>query len=216
MILYFNVLPSIVSYKARRWCNCKIWHSLQLAIHRGMIETIQVLEELWIIYFDSYNSYWFAYRSCSPHSVLKSHAGESEKILREAFAEAGNHAKLGKPSVIFIDEIDALSPRRDSRYLKNRQFFFFLPFLFLLLFEQSELLTFYVDAKVTKEKMKSVLKWTEKSLEDKISRKSSIIPYDVILPVEWLTSLIKWGNIIAKISSLLSAGTNTIYRNYVD
>lgn len=105
--------------------------------------------------------------------------------MREAFAEAGNHAKLGKPSVIFIDEIDALSPRRDSRYLKIRQFFlFFFPFLFLLLFERSELLTFYVDAKVTKEKMKSVLKWTEKSLEDKISRKSSIIPYDVILPVE--------------------------------
>ncbi|KAL8518509.1 hypothetical protein ACS0TY_009756 [Phlomoides rotata] len=51
----------------------------------------------------------------SPHSVLKSHAGESEKILREAFAEAGHHAKLGKPSVIFIDEIDALCPRRDSR-----------------------------------------------------------------------------------------------------
>ncbi|KAL7096839.1 hypothetical protein ACP275_10G105400 [Erythranthe tilingii] len=51
----------------------------------------------------------------SPHSVHKSHAGESEKILREAFAEAANHARLGKPSVIFIDEIDALCPRRDSR-----------------------------------------------------------------------------------------------------
>ncbi|KAK6157832.1 hypothetical protein DH2020_012080 [Rehmannia glutinosa] len=51
----------------------------------------------------------------SPHSVHKSHAGESEKILREAFAEAAYHAKLGKPSVIFIDEIDALCPRRDPR-----------------------------------------------------------------------------------------------------
>ncbi|XP_057494051.1 cell division control protein 48 homolog B-like isoform X2 [Actinidia eriantha] len=51
----------------------------------------------------------------SPHSVHKAHAGESEKILREAFAEASSHAKLGKPSVIFIDEIDALCPRRDSR-----------------------------------------------------------------------------------------------------
>ncbi|GER39195.1 cell division control protein 48 B [Striga asiatica] len=51
----------------------------------------------------------------SPHSVHKSHAGESEKILREAFAEAASHAKLGKPSVVFIDEIDALCPRRDSR-----------------------------------------------------------------------------------------------------
>ncbi|KAK2967787.1 hypothetical protein RJ640_008007 [Escallonia rubra] len=51
----------------------------------------------------------------SPHSVHRAHAGESEKILREAFAEAASHAKLGKPSVIFIDEIDVLCPRRDSR-----------------------------------------------------------------------------------------------------
>ncbi|XAR65291.1 hypothetical protein NMG60_11009358 [Bertholletia excelsa] len=51
----------------------------------------------------------------SPHSVHRAPAGESEKILREAFAEASSHAKLGKPSVIFIDEIDALCPRRNFR-----------------------------------------------------------------------------------------------------
>ncbi|XP_060215099.1 cell division control protein 48 homolog B [Lycium barbarum] len=51
----------------------------------------------------------------SPHSVHRAHAGESEKILREAFSEASSRAKLGKPSVIFLDEIDALCPRRDSR-----------------------------------------------------------------------------------------------------
>ncbi|CAN4124601.1 unnamed protein product [Withania somnifera] len=51
----------------------------------------------------------------SPHSVHRAHAGESEKILREAFSEASSQAKLGKPSVIFLDEIDALCPRRDSR-----------------------------------------------------------------------------------------------------
>ncbi|XP_075482643.1 cell division control protein 48 homolog B [Primulina tabacum] len=51
----------------------------------------------------------------SPHSVHRSHVGESEKILREAFAEANSHLTSGKPSVIFIDEIDALCPRRDSR-----------------------------------------------------------------------------------------------------
>ncbi|KAI4313887.1 hypothetical protein L6164_026833 [Bauhinia variegata] len=51
----------------------------------------------------------------SPHSVHGAHAGESERILREAFAEASSHAALGKPSVIFIDEIDALCPRRDSK-----------------------------------------------------------------------------------------------------
>ncbi|KAH1131961.1 hypothetical protein J1N35_003339 [Gossypium stocksii] len=51
----------------------------------------------------------------SPHSVHRAHAGESERILREAFSEASSHASSGKPSVIFIDEIDALCPRRDSR-----------------------------------------------------------------------------------------------------
>ncbi|KAL6990792.1 Cell division control protein 48 B [Sarracenia purpurea var. burkii] len=51
----------------------------------------------------------------SPHSVHRAHAGESERILRETFAEASSHANLGKPSVIFIDEIDVLCPRRDSR-----------------------------------------------------------------------------------------------------
>ncbi|XP_030959456.1 cell division control protein 48 homolog B-like [Quercus lobata] len=51
----------------------------------------------------------------SPHSVHRAHAGESEKVVREAFSEASSHAMLGKPSVIFIDEIDALCPRRDFR-----------------------------------------------------------------------------------------------------
>ncbi|XP_043706821.1 cell division control protein 48 homolog B [Telopea speciosissima] len=52
----------------------------------------------------------------SPHSVHRGHAGESERILREAFSEASLHASSSdKPSVIFIDEIDALCPRRDSR-----------------------------------------------------------------------------------------------------
>ncbi|KAF7137854.1 hypothetical protein RHSIM_Rhsim07G0164700 [Rhododendron simsii] len=50
-------------------------------------------------------------RQNSPHSVHRAHAGESERILRDAFAEASSHTKLGKPSVIFIDEIDALCPR---------------------------------------------------------------------------------------------------------
>ncbi|GMN42017.1 hypothetical protein TIFTF001_011230 [Ficus carica] len=52
---------------------------------------------------------------CSPHSVHRAHTGESEKFLREAFTEASSHSKSGKPSVIFIDEIDALCPRRDSK-----------------------------------------------------------------------------------------------------
>ncbi|CAN6972188.1 unnamed protein product [Brassica rapa subsp. trilocularis] len=51
----------------------------------------------------------------SPHSVHRAHAGESEKVLREAFAEASSHAGSDKPSVIFIDEIDVLCPKRSSR-----------------------------------------------------------------------------------------------------
>ncbi|XP_019433602.1 PREDICTED: cell division control protein 48 homolog B [Lupinus angustifolius] len=51
----------------------------------------------------------------SPHSVHRAQAGESERILRKAFSDASSHVALGKSSVIFIDEIDALCPRRDSK-----------------------------------------------------------------------------------------------------
>ncbi|XP_020257655.1 cell division control protein 48 homolog B isoform X2 [Asparagus officinalis] len=51
----------------------------------------------------------------NPYSVHKAHAGESEKFLREAFSEAYSHALSGKPSVIFIDEIDSICPRRNNR-----------------------------------------------------------------------------------------------------
>ncbi|TKY69568.1 Cell division control protein 48-like B [Spatholobus suberectus] len=51
----------------------------------------------------------------SPHSVHRAHAGESERILREAFSVASSHVALGQSSVIFIDEIDALCARRDSK-----------------------------------------------------------------------------------------------------
>ncbi|CAN1319488.1 Cell division control protein 48 homolog B [Linum perenne] len=47
--------------------------------------------------------------------VIRAHAGESERIMREAFADASTNAVAGKPSVVFIDEIDAMCPRRDSR-----------------------------------------------------------------------------------------------------
>ncbi|KGN51985.1 cell division control protein 48 homolog B [Cucumis sativus] len=55
----------------------------------------------------------------SPHSVHRAHAGESEKVLREAFTKASSLAISGRPSVIFIDEIDALCPPRDSRREQN-------------------------------------------------------------------------------------------------
>lgn len=49
------------------------------------------------------------------YSVHRAHAGESEKFLREMFSEAYSHASKGKPSVIFVDEIDAICPRRNNR-----------------------------------------------------------------------------------------------------
>ncbi|KAL6903636.1 hypothetical protein ACP4OV_004449 [Aristida adscensionis] len=51
----------------------------------------------------------------SPYSVHKAHVGEGEKFLREAFSEAYSQASRGKPAVIFIDELDAICPRRDNR-----------------------------------------------------------------------------------------------------
>ncbi|PKA58276.1 Cell division control protein 48 like B [Apostasia shenzhenica] len=42
-------------------------------------------------------------------------AGESEKFLREAFSQAYSYASSGKPSVIFIDEIDVLCPQPNNR-----------------------------------------------------------------------------------------------------
>lgn len=55
----------------------------------------------------------------SPHSIFSPYAGESERLLREAFSEASSHASLGVPAVIFIDEIDALCSHRDSRYMRR-------------------------------------------------------------------------------------------------
>ena len=43
-------------------------------------------------------------------------AGESERRLREAFEAAEATAKSGRASVIFLDEIDALCPRRDAQH----------------------------------------------------------------------------------------------------
>ena len=47
----------------------------------------------------------------------KAHAGEGEKFLREAFSEAYSQASQGRPAIIFIDELDAICPRRNSRYV---------------------------------------------------------------------------------------------------
>ncbi|WVZ86279.1 hypothetical protein U9M48_033085 [Paspalum notatum var. saurae] len=51
----------------------------------------------------------------NPYSVHKAHVGEGEKFLREAFSEAYSQASRGKPAVIFIDELDAICPRRNNK-----------------------------------------------------------------------------------------------------
>ncbi|TVU15374.1 hypothetical protein EJB05_38892 [Eragrostis curvula] len=51
----------------------------------------------------------------NPYSVHKAHVGEGEKFLRDAFSEAYSQAALGKPALIFIDELDSICPRRNSR-----------------------------------------------------------------------------------------------------
>lgn len=46
--------------------------------------------------------------------VVGAYTGQSERQLREAFAEAEEKAASGKPVVIFLDELDALCPRRSA------------------------------------------------------------------------------------------------------
>ncbi|MGP8282609.1 MAG: AAA family ATPase [Desulfomonilaceae bacterium] len=51
---------------------------------------------------------WF--KSVVGSEIMAKHYGESEAKLRAAFEDAYKHA----PAIIFIDEIDALAPRRDT------------------------------------------------------------------------------------------------------
>ena len=44
--------------------------------------------------------------------IMGSHVGESEQRLRDTFQEAGRRA----PSIIFIDEIDSIAPKRDATH----------------------------------------------------------------------------------------------------
>lgn len=48
----------------------------------------------------------------SPGSVFGSHLGESERRLREEFEAAAAQAAAGQVVIVFLDEIDALCPRR--------------------------------------------------------------------------------------------------------
>ncbi|KXZ44591.1 hypothetical protein GPECTOR_65g209 [Gonium pectorale] len=46
--------------------------------------------------------------------VAGAYTGESERRLREAFAAARSDAEAGRVAVVFLDEVDALCPRRDG------------------------------------------------------------------------------------------------------
>ena len=51
-----------------------------------------------------------AFFSIAGPEIMGSHYGESEQRLRDIFQEAGRRA----PSIIFIDEIDSIAPKRDE------------------------------------------------------------------------------------------------------
>ncbi|PVU89578.1 hypothetical protein BB561_005287 [Smittium simulii] len=53
--------------------------------------------------------------SVNSSDIITSYTGESEKNLRDKFAQAEDISiKTNRPSILFIDEIDALAPKRDD------------------------------------------------------------------------------------------------------
>ncbi|CAM9242807.1 unnamed protein product, partial [Laminaria digitata] len=52
-----------------------------------------------------------AFYSVTPSSILSKYQGESERVLHQLFDDA----KQSKPSIIFLDELDALAPSRDAQ-----------------------------------------------------------------------------------------------------
>lgn len=52
----------------------------------------------------------------SAASVFGAYTGESEQKLRDAFEAAEATARGGRAAVIFLDEVDALCPRRDAQH----------------------------------------------------------------------------------------------------
>lgn len=52
---------------------------------------------------------WFALL-CEGPEIMSKLAGESESNLRKAFEEAEKNA----PAIIFIDELDAIAPKREK------------------------------------------------------------------------------------------------------
>lgn len=57
--------------------------------------------------------------------IMSKMAGESESNLRKAFEEAEKNS----PSIIFIDEIDSIAPKRDK---VKKEFYYFYIFIRLM------------------------------------------------------------------------------------
>ena len=53
-----------------------------------------------------------SFHSIQGPEIVSSYIGESEKKLREIFEKASNEATLEKPSIILIDEVDSIAPKR--------------------------------------------------------------------------------------------------------
>lgn len=56
----------------------------------------------------------------TPGSVFGAYLGESERRLRETFASAAAEAAAGKLVIVFLDEVDALCPRRGTGGSSNQ------------------------------------------------------------------------------------------------
>jgi SpoVK/Ycf46/Vps4 family AAA+-type ATPase len=52
--------------------------------------------------------------SVTPGSIFGAYLGESERRLREVFEAAAADAAAGRLVIVFLDEVDALCPRRGS------------------------------------------------------------------------------------------------------
>lgn len=56
----------------------------------------------------------------TPGSVFGAYLGESERRLRETFESAAAEAATGKLVIVFLDEVDALCPRRGTGGSSNQ------------------------------------------------------------------------------------------------
>lgn len=74
---------------------------------KRFLEVFFVFQALWTMYF-------MPLYTAGPE-IMSKLAGESESNLRKAFEEAEKNA----PAIIFIDELDAIAPKREKVSKEN-------------------------------------------------------------------------------------------------